>query len=305
MSALDLLILGDCNPDLLLTGGDLEPAFGQVERIVEEARLVIGGSGAITACGAARLGLRTGLVALVGDDSFGHFMREALAARGVDISGVTVDDERSTGVSVVLVRSQDRAILTAPGTIDELSADLIDRSLLGSTRHVHVTSFFLQRRLRPQLPELLARVRADGVSTSLDPNWDPSGDWDGGLLELLEQTDVLLCNAEEARCLARQDEVEAAAGELAERCPLVVVKLGGEGALAIAGARSIRAPAPPVEVVDTVGAGDSFDAGFLAGFLAGRPLEESLALAVACGSLSVRAAGGTAAQATLEEATAA
>ena len=117
---LDLLVLGDCNPDLVLGGGDVEPVFGQVECIVERAELTIGGSGAITACGAARLGLRTALAATVGDDLFGRFMLDALAERSVDVSGVLVDGSRPTGVSVVLVRREDRAILTALGTIDAL-----------------------------------------------------------------------------------------------------------------------------------------------------------------------------------------
>ncbi len=279
MPALDLLVLGDCNPDLLLSGGAVEPAFGQIERVVEEAKLVIGGSGAITACGAARLGLRAGLVAVVGDDTFGRFMQESLAQRGVDVSGIAVDGERPTGVSVVLVRGPDRAILTALGTIPELSAAVVDDE-----------------------PALLSSARAAGATTSIDPNWDPREEWDGGLLDALADTDVLLVNGEEAKQIAGEDDVEAAAQKLAERGPLVVVKLGEDGAVAVSGASVVRAPAIPLEVVDTVGAGDSFDAGFLAGFLGGRPLEDSLALACACGSLSIRAGGGTDGQPTLAQA---
>src|SRR5439155_8544807 len=121
-----LLVLGDCNPDLVISGGRLEPAFGQVEQLVDEARLVIGGSGAITACGAARLGVQTALVSLVGDDHFGRFMLEAVAETGVDVSGCVTDDGRPTGVTVVLSRGDDRAILTAPGTIAALSGEHVD-----------------------------------------------------------------------------------------------------------------------------------------------------------------------------------
>ena len=196
MAELDLLVLGDCNPDLLLRGGDLEPAFGQVERVVEHAELVVGGSGAITACGAARLGLRTALSGVVGDDLFGRFMVDALTDRGVGVSGIVVDRERPTGVSVVLVRGEDRAILTALGTIEALSVDRVDRTLLRSARHVHVSSFFLQHRLRPGLEALLGEVRATGASTSVDPNWDSGEEWDGGLLNVFAVTDILLLNAE-------------------------------------------------------------------------------------------------------------
>jgi sugar/nucleoside kinase (ribokinase family) len=302
VAKLDLLVLGDCNPDLVLRGGDVEPAFGQVERIVERAQLVIGGSGAITACGAARLGLRTALAGVVGADGFGRFMVDALTERGVDVSGLVVDGECPTGVSVVLVRDEDRAILTALGTIETLSADRVDRRLLLSARHVHVSAFFLQHDLRPDLAALLGEARAAGATTSVDPNWDAREEWDGGLLGVLAVTDVLLLNAEEAKRIAGKADAEAAARVLAQHCPTVVVKLGGEGALALRGDALARASALPVTVVDTVGAGDSFDAGFLAGTLAGRSLEQSLALAVTSGSLSTLAAGGTAAQPTLEEA---
>jgi sugar/nucleoside kinase (ribokinase family) len=301
---LDLVVLGDCNPDLLVTGAG-EPEFGQVERIVEDAKLVIGGSASITACGAARLGLHIGVVGVVGDDYLGRFMRESLAERGVDVSSVTVDGERPTGISVVLVRGDDRAILTALGTIPELSAAGVDRVALRTARHLHVSSYFLQDRLRDELPSLLAEVRAAGSTASVDPNWDPREEWDGGLLETLRGTDILFANAEEVRRIAGEDHVEDAARKLAESGPLVVVKLGGDGALAISGAEVVRAPALRVDVADTVGAGDSFNAGFLAGFLSGRSVEGSLALACACGSLSTRAAGGTAAQPTLAEASSA
>jgi sugar/nucleoside kinase (ribokinase family) len=298
---LDLVVLGDCNPDLLVTGA-VTPAFGQVERIVDDARLVIGGSAAITACGAARLGLRTALIGVVGDDFLGRFMREAVADVGVDVSAVAVDGDRPTGISVVLVRSEDRAILTALGTIPELSADGVDRAMLREARHVHVSSYFLQHALRAELPSLLSEAKAMGATASVDPNWDPREEWDGGLLEALRYVDVLFANAEEVRRIAGEEDLELAARTIAEHGPQVVVKLGADGALAVRGADVIRAAALRVDVADTVGAGDSFDAGFLAGFLSGRPLESSLALACACGSLSAREAGGTAAQPTLAEA---
>jgi sugar/nucleoside kinase (ribokinase family) len=304
VTALDLLVVGDCNPDLVFRGGDIEPAFGQVERVVEDGKLTIGGSGAIAACGAARLGLRTALASVVGADALGRFMLDALDERGVDVSGVGVHPQARTGVSVVLVRGSDRAIITALGTISELTADLVDRQLLRAARHVHVSSYFLHHGLHPGLAGLLREARSAGASTSIDPNWDPSEGWDGGLLELLGETSILFVNGEEARRIAAVADVEEAARVLArDGSVLVVVKLGPEGALAVDGGRIIRSAAVAVEEVDAVGAGDSFDAGFLAGRLAGRPPEKSLQLANTCGALSMRAAGGTKAQPTLAEAT--
>ncbi len=301
MADFDLLVLGDVNPDLVLIG-DVVPAFGQAERLVDEARLVIGGSGAITACGAARLGLRTAIVGVVGDDIFGRFMLEGLAERGVDVSGCVVDPERPTGISVVLSRPEDRATLTSPGTIAALRAELVDRDLLRRARHVHVSSYFLQRGLAEDLPALFDEARAAGATTSIDPNHDPAERWDAGLLDVLPHTDLFLPNSAEARAIGGSEDVDIAAEVLAERARVVAVKFGQGGGLAVAGEEAVRSEAIPADVVDTTGAGDSFDAGFIAGMLAGWPLARCLALAVACGSLSTRGVGGTATQPTLLEA---
>ena len=232
---LDLLVLGDANPDLVLHGGDVVPAFGQAEHLVEDARLTIGGSGAILACGAARLGLRTAIAAVVGEDLFGRFVRDGLARSGVDATGVQVDPSAQTGVTVVLSGPDDRAILTMPGTIASLSAERIDPALLTRTRHVHASSYFLQSALTGSLPDLFRAVRARGGTTSVDPNWDPSERWDGGLLDLLTVTDVFLPNAMEATRIAHTSDLDAAVRALEQRAGVVAVKNGDRGAIASAG----------------------------------------------------------------------
>ncbi len=296
----DLLVLGDANPDLVLTG-DVEPRFGQTERLVDDARLTVGGSGAIAATGVARLGLRVAFCGVVGDDPFGRFLRDALERRGVDVGGLVVDPDRPTGVSIVLARPNDRAILTHVGTIADLRTDLIDPARLERARHVHVSSYFLQQSLAPELSALFERVRAGGASTSVDPNWDPSGRWDGGLRDLLGHIDVFLPNATEATRIAGIEELDGAVLALAERAGVVVAKAGADGALAAHGERLVRAAAPTIDALDTTGAGDAFDAGYLASMLAGDPLERSLAIANACGALSTRGLGGVDAQPTMDE----
>jgi sugar/nucleoside kinase (ribokinase family) len=298
---LDLLILGDANPDLVLTG-DIEPAYGQTERLLDGAHLTVGGSGAIVACGAARLGLRVAFSGVVGDDHFGRYMRDELDRRGVDVRGLVVDPTRSTGLTVVLARRDDRAILTHEGTIGDLRSELIDPGLLGAAAHVHVASYFLQTRLAPDLPALFERIRAGGVTTSVDPNGDPSERWDGGLRALLPQVDVFLPNATEATRIAGSASVDDAVIALAALAGIVVAKAGADGAVAARGDQLVRAPAAAVDTVDATGAGDSFDAGFLCSWLAGDPLERALAIGNACGALSTRALGGVDAQPTLEEA---
>ncbi|HSJ49978.1 MAG TPA: PfkB family carbohydrate kinase [Actinomycetota bacterium] len=301
MAEFDLLVLGDAKPDLILTGAD-EIVFGVGERVIDEARLTLGGSGAICACGAAALGLRVAFAGVIGDDEYGAFVAGALAARGVDTTGIRIDPQVPTGVSVVLKRGDQEAVLTSRGTVGTFSADDVDPAALASARHVHVASYFLQEALRPSLGRLFASAHAAGGSTSVDPNRDYSGDWDGGLFDLLPSSDVLFANSSEIREITGVDDVDVAAEALAERGTVVAVKFLQGGGLAVWGDEMVRSEAIPTTVVDTTGAGASFAAGFIAGRLEGLSLDRCLALAVSCASLSTRAVGGTASQPTMEEA---
>ncbi|WP_093607774.1 carbohydrate kinase family protein [Streptomyces indicus] len=299
----DLLVVGDANPDVIL-GPLTEPlAFGQREQLVASGSFTVGGSAAIMACGAARLGLRTAFAGRVGDDDAGRYLRDALAARGVDTRALHMDPALPTPLTVVLTRGDDRAVLTSPGTLTAVSGADVPEELLAAARHVHTSSYFLQPRLAADLPGLLHTARSYGATTSLDTQDDPSGRWHG-LGPVLAETDILLPNAQEARRLAGPDArtPHEAAELLAAQGPLTVVKNGADGALCHDGRTLHSAPGLPVEVADAVGAGDSFDAGFVAATLDGQPPYEALRFAVACGGLSTRAHGGTAAQATRDEA---
>jgi sugar/nucleoside kinase (ribokinase family) len=305
------VVLGDCNPDVLVLGDDLTPAFGQQEKLVASMSLVIGGSAAITAVAAARLGLRVALVAAVGADPAGRFMLDQLASEGVDTSAVAVRADAPTGMTVALSRGGDRAILTALGAVASLTASDVPAALLATARHVHASSYFLlEDSLGPGLAGVLAAARAAGARTSLDTNWDPSGRWgDDRLRAALAQADVLLPNEAEALRLAGQPGLAAAVATLAgtgpaetgpaetgpaETGPAVVVKLGERGALCASRGERWRVSLPPVTPVDATGAGDCFNAGLIAGLLDGLALPRAAALGCAAGALSTQAAGGTA-----------
>lgn len=306
---LDLLVVGEINPDVVVSDADPVPVFGEHERVVEAVRLTVGSSSAIAACGAARLGLRVAFAGVVGDDAFGRFMLDAMASRGIDVSACTIDPARPTGATVILTSGSDRAMLTALGTIGELDLDAVPARTIGRARHVHSGGFFLQGAARDRLPGFLAAARSGGATTSFDTNWDPAERWDG-VAAMLRAADISFPNAAEARRIAGIDDVAAAARELVrigaeERSdggPLVVVKLGADGALACApDGKLIRTPAMPIEPLDTTGAGDSFNAGFLRAWLDGRPTIEALRYAAACGALSTRGLGGVESQPTLAE----
>jgi len=295
----DVLVVGDANPDLVLRG-DVVPRFGQAEQLLSGADLVLGGSAAITATGCARLGLRTALLARVGDDVFGTVTREWLAERGVRQLAPASAADAPTGLSVILSGPDDRAILTLPGAIRTLTPDDVTDELLAATRHLHVASVFLQPGLAAGLAGVFARARALGVTTSVDTNWDPSERW-AGIRELLAGVDVFLPNTAELLAVTGLDDVAAAAATLVAGGTTVVLKDGARGGRAWSAEGECAAPSLAVDVVDTTGAGDSFNAGFLAARLGGADLPDAVAWAAAAGSLSTRAAGGTAAQATLPE----
>jgi len=294
---IDVLVLGELNPDLLLSGSGITPRFGQVETLVDHADLTLGSSGAIFAAGAARLGLRTAIAGLVGEDAFGDFVMERLRQAGISTEGVVVDPSTTTGLTVILNRGEDRAILTHLGAMAQMTTERVHPRLLSRARHVHVTSYFLQRSLQQGLPDLLSEAHRHGASTSLDTNWDPDERWDDGVRDLLEHVDVFLPNEAEALALTGAASVQAAAEQLHRTVPQVVVKRGAQGAYLRDQAGVLEARPPAVTVRDTTGAGDSFDAGYIYGLLRDLPPAERLRAACAAGALSTRGVGGVKAQA--------
>jgi sugar/nucleoside kinase (ribokinase family) len=296
----DLLVAGEINPDLILSGNVL-PDFGHVENLVESAALTIGSSSVIFACGAARLGLKVAFIGVCGDDVFGRFMLDEMQKRNVDVSNVIIRQDGQTGLSVILNQETDRAILTHPGLIPALQASDIPDALLHQARHLHIASYFLQTMLQPDLPDIFWRAHSFGLTTSLDTNYDPSEKWTG-FDELLSVTNVFLPNEKEARSLSGEANLDLAVRKLGSKVEALAVKLGEAGALGIRAGQNVRVPSVPVDVVDAVGAGDSFDAGFIYGYLHNWELEKALRLACVCGALSTRKAGGTKGQPTLEEA---
>ena len=252
---IDILVVGEINPDIILSDPDPVPVFGEQERIVGSIVLTVGSSSAIFACGAARLGLRVAFAGVVGDDPFGRFMLESLASRGIDVSACQVDKGRPTGATVVLTSGHDRAILTALGTIGAMDVDAVPAALLARSRHVHSGSYYLQDTSRARLPGFFAAARAGGSSTSFDTNWDPSGSWAGGVDAMLRVSDLFFPNATEARAISGEADLEKAARELArigaagrsDGGPTIVVKRGVDGALAWSGdGQLVEVPAMPV-----------------------------------------------------------
>ena len=290
MDKRDITIVGEINLDLILYGLP-EPMVTERELLASDFALTLGSSSAILAHNLAALGSRVGFVTKVGGDSFGALALERLRERGVDLAGIA--HGAKSGVTVILSHGAERHILTYPGTISDMRFDDLNLDYLSSARHFHMSSLFLQRELLPHVPELFQHMKRAGLTTSLDTNDDPDDRWDSVLEEILPHVDILLPNQREAIKISRTDDVETALSRLAARVKTVVVKLGAQGAVAIQDGRRFSVPAVPVTVIDPVGAGDSFDAGFLHQFLRGADLATCLACGNLCGAFSTTACGGT------------
>lgn len=292
----DIVTCADLCVDLVVSGGEVVPRFGQIEQMVGAYAVEMGGSCSIFACQAAKLGLRVALVGRVGDDDFGRLILRRLAACGVETQFVAVDPTLTTGLTVALCTPDDRAMLTYPGSIAAVRPEDLPDMLLAQARHLHHGSYFLQTGLRAAMPDIFRRARALGLTTSLDTNWDPVERWEG-VADLLPFIDIFMPNEQEARAIARAATTEAATEWLRERVPLLALKRGGDGALLTHGAATLTRTLPPPESPgDGIGAGDSFDAGFLAGWLRGLSLDRCLTIAAVCGRAVAGATGGLAGQ---------
>jgi len=293
MARYDVLIIGDLNPDLVLTGlGSPTPQLG-TEQFFQGMKRTLGGSGALTSVTLSRLGLQSALVALVGDDEAGGFCRAALQREGV-APHLRVNPALATGITIAVAYPTDRLLLTLPGTIAEFAVEDVPTDLLAQARHVHVSSYFLQQKLQPAVAGLFAAARANGATTSLDTGWDPAGNWmDDNLRAALAVTDVFLPNATELSHLSGADDLDDAAATLLELgMGAIALKDGARGARYYSATERASDSGFSVTPIDTTGAGDAFNAGYIAAMLEDRSISARLHFANACGALVAGVRGG-------------
>ncbi len=294
----DLVVVGELNADLIFERLNDSPALGK-ERIAQGMTLTLGSSSAILAANASRLGLNVGFIGCIGADSFGAFVRGALEDAGVDVSRLIARSDQATGLTVIYTYADDRGMLTYPGAMESLSYPDLPLPYLKSARHLHLSSFYLQPGLRPSVPDLYRTAKEAGLTTSFDTNWDPDETWAEDTYSVFPYVDVFLPNDTEACLIAREDDLQLAIEKLATQVGTVVVTCGKEGAIARRDDEQFQVPALPVTPVDAVGAGDSFNAGFLSGFIRGEALESCLAAGTIAAAYSTTRAGGTTAFADL------
>jgi len=296
-----VLVVGEINVDLLLQGYRAFPAPGR-EVLVDDFTMALGSASAICAMGLARLGTPVRFAGVVGADLWGEYCLGVMRGSGIDLAPVRSDPGLKTGMTISITSPSDRALVTYLGSITALSSGDIEDRAFDGVDHLHVSSYFLQSRLRAGCRDLFRRARRRGLTTSLDPGFDPHETWGPELVETLREVDVFLPNEVELAGVTGLSDPDEALGALANGRTLTVAKLGTRGAMARHHGTTITRAALEVTPVDTTGAGDSFNAGFLHAWLAGRPIEQALELGAACGALSTLGLGGTSSQPTLEQA---
>ena len=303
MPHFDVSIAGEINLDLILYGYPQEMPVER-ELLASGFEVTLGSSSAILAHNLSTLGMATGFITRLGSDDLGSLALSRLAESGVDLSKVVRAGENTkaggstkTGVTVMLPHGPQRHILTYPGTMFEMSRADLDIDYLASARHFHLSSLFLHRALQPDLPELFKELKSRGLTLSLDTNDDPEDTWNGTLPQLLPYIDLLLPNKDELCRMTKRQTLDEALDALAPIVPAIAVKCGSEGAVVQSNGKRTHIPGvrlqPNETIVDTVGAGDSFNAGFLAAWLSGYSVEESAAAANITGALSTQKPGGT------------
>jgi len=297
----DVLVVGELNVDLIMNRIEGFPVMSK-EILAEEMTVTLGSSSAIFANNLSVLGSRVTYLGKVGEDQFADLVCSSLERSGVDTGSIIRTPEYQTGLTVALNYDNDRAMVTYPGAMNDLKIGDLTGKVLDKAPHLHLSSVFLQEGIKPDIVEVFRMAKERGMTTSLDPQWDPQEKWDLDLESLLPLVDIFLPNEEELKQFTGLTDVESSIEKIAGHCNTVVVKQGVKGAVMWHNRELVHHDAFLNDaVVDAIGAGDSFNSGFIHKFISGADLKTCLRFAVLTGALNTTAAGGTAAFTTREE----
>lgn len=288
-----ILVVGELNVDIILNQIEGYPQIGK-EVLAENLTMTLGSSSAIFASNLSSLGSDVLFFGKVGKDIFGNFVKDALKSKNVDISNLIETENNFTGATIVLNYDMDRAMVTAQGAMKDLSENEISDELLASVSHLHVSSIFLQPKLKKGIYNLFQRAKELGLSTSFDSQWDPEEKWDLDLERLLPNVDVFIPNNKEFLFLTKSESLSEGLEKVNQFAKIVVIKDGENGAIFWQNHQIESQEAYlNTDVVDCIGAGDSFDAGFIHKYLQKNTLNDCVDFANICGAMNTTSAGGT------------
>lgn len=289
----DVIVAGELNVDLILNEIESFPEIGK-EKLAGEMTLTLGSSAAIFASNLSSLGTNVAFLGKIGQDEFGTKVLDSLQEKGVETELIIQSPDLNTGATIILNFDEDRAMVTHPGAMEHLTIDDISEEQLARAKHLHFSSYFLQPGIKPDIVTLFKMAKDLGLTTSIDPQWDPAEEWDLDLEKLLPYVDVFLPNETEIKHLTGFEDIDKALEKLKDYGHGLVVKMGNQGSLTLFdGKRKHLKPFLNENVVDAIGAGDSFNAGFISKFIQGKSIEECQEFGNLTGAISTTAAGGT------------
>ena len=297
----DIAAIGELNVDIILNGIESEPEIGK-EKFARDMTVTLGSSTAIFAANAAALGSRVCFVGLVGEDSFGDLVCTSLEAKGVDTRFIK-KGKTPTGATICMNYGEDRANLTYQGSMDVMGFADIDKTVFDQVSHIHLSSLFMQSALLRDIHQVLDLAAAKGVTVSLDTQWDPVERWQLDYQSVLPKVTLFLPNEKELQALTGTALLEDAIQKVLPFLGnAMLVKCGSKGSLLVRkdGTRTFLPAFLNRTVVDAIGAGDSFNSGFVSAFVKGLPLEDCQETGNLTGAVNTTAAGGTGAFTSLE-----
>lgn len=295
MRKYDVLVMGELNVDLILNKIQTFPELGK-EIIAREMTLTLGSSSAIFACNAASLGSSVAFLGKLGNDYFGNLVVDSLVSKNVNTDFIIRSSDYVTGATINLSFDEERAQITHPGAMEFLGKQSLTSAILANAAHLHISSVFLQPLVKRDIVKIFKMAKEAGLTTSLDTQWDPSEAWDLDLPSLLPFVDVFMPNQDEILALTKSSSAEEGISKLKEFANTIVVKMGRRGSMAWQKGVIYRAePFLNQQVVDAIGAGDSFASGFVSHFIKGHDIQRCLKFGNLTGAINTTAAGGTAA----------
>lgn len=287
----DVYVYGDINSDLVIPNVEKFPEPGQEDE-VDVMETFVGGGAALFTLGIGKLGLRPVFQGTIGDDCYGRMILEELEKQNVDTVLLKVSREQKTGISISFTNERDRAFLTMRGTNALLDVSKVNIEEVKKARHIHVTGYAGSVNHDAYLKFLRQVKEQTEATVSFDVGWDSTEEWKKEIYNLFPYIDVLFMNETEAIHYGRKETAREAGSDFAKYCPVVALKLGSKGSMAFENGKMYQKERYCVKAVDTTGAGDSFNAGFIYAYLSGKSVEECLACGNGCGALSVTALGG-------------
>jgi len=285
------LVIGDLNVDVIVSGAPQLPVLGH-EIPCDDIQTVMGGAASIFACRLAQLGGNVDIFGKVGNDANGSIVSRSFRLSGVGIDKVQVLDSLKTGITISLTYPENRALITYVESIDNLTESDVSPELFRGYSHLHVSSIYILRKMLSSFSWVFSAAKKQGLTTSLDTNADPLNKYEH-VDEILSYVDIFLPNDKEAKAITGANSVYSALEKLSEKVPVVAIKRGEKGAIGRHNNKTVTVKPLNIKPVDTTGAGDSFDAGFIYCFLhKNRGFKASMEFANALGALSCLYIGG-------------